>query len=114
MLKNEIPFHLQALVEGMALKDILIQHLSKDPERRTRVVEVNEAMMEKVFARREVLEARRLIRCNLSECCSGVFQSCSLFFFLSRLLVALLFFLFLKFYLWNLHFTDKGSRAHLS
>jgi len=28
--------------EGMALKDILIQHLSKDPERRTLVVEVNE------------------------------------------------------------------------
>ena len=35
---------LQAVVEGLALKDILIRHLSKDPERQTRVVEVNKAM----------------------------------------------------------------------
>jgi hypothetical protein len=44
MFKNGNAFHLQALVEGMALKDILIQHLFKDPERQTRVVEVSKEM----------------------------------------------------------------------
>ena len=37
-----------------------------------------------------VLKLRRLVRCNLSECCSGLFQSCS--FFLLICSVALLFF----------------------
>lgn len=43
-LKNGNSYHLQAVVEVMELKVILIQHLSKDPERITRVLEVNEGM----------------------------------------------------------------------
>jgi hypothetical protein len=44
-LKIGNSFHLQAVDEDMELKDIIIQHLSKDPERQTRVVEgVNEGM----------------------------------------------------------------------
>ena len=73
----------------MALKDILIQHLSKDLERQTRVVEeVNEEMGGGINWMR-VLEARRLI---LSECCSGLILQCS-FFFPSRLLYCSVFLL---------------------
>ena len=90
-LKNGISFYLQAVVEGMALKDILIQHSSKDPERQIRAVEGNKG---KGVSWMRALEARKLIRCNLSECCSGLFQSCS--FFLLICSVALLFF-FLNF-----------------
>lgn len=43
-LKNGNSYHLQAVVEVMELKAILIQHSSKDPERITRVLEVNEGM----------------------------------------------------------------------